>query len=140
MKMKMPSCRRFNLTPYKTWKDLTGGDEAAMAALEDVYGVDVEACDLLVGNLAEHKIPGFAISPTSFLVFLLMASRRLESDRFLTEHFNERVYGKTGFRWVTETKGLRDLLMRHMPEVAKDLPPKQSAFTPYEDMPLDAGA
>ena len=111
-----------------------------MEALEEVYGVDIEACDLLVGNLAERKIPGFAISETSFLVFLLMASRRLETDRFLTEHFNEEIYGATGFKWVKETTGLRDVLMRHFPDVEKELPPKESAFKPYEKMPLDAAA
>ena len=31
------------------------------AALQEVYGDDVELCDVLVGNLAEDKIPGFAI-------------------------------------------------------------------------------
>eukprot|EP00892_Ulva_mutabilis_P010544 jgi/Ulvmu1/7862/UM004_0093.1 len=132
--------RRFNLYPYKTWKEMTGGDEAAAAALEEVYGVDMEACDLLVGNLAEAKIPGFAISETSFLVFLLMASRRLETDRFLTEHYNEEVYGRTGFQWVKETSGLRDVLGRHFPDVVKELPPGESAFKPYAEMPLDAAA
>lgn len=133
-------CCRFHLNPYKSWKHLTGGDKAAMKALEDVYGADIEACDLLVGNLAEKKIPGFAISETSFYVFLLMASRRLETDRFLTEHFKEEVYGKVGFQWVKETSGLKDVLMRHMRDVAKELPPGASAFTPYADMPLDAAA
>lgn len=111
-----------------------------MAALQDVYGDDIESCDLLVGNLAEKKIPGFAISTTSFLVFLLMASRRLETDRFLTEHFNAKVYGETAFKRVNETKTLRDVLMRHMPDLAKELPPNESAFKPYQDMPIDASA
>lgn len=31
------------------------------AALHEVYGDDVELCDVLVGNLAEDKIDGFAI-------------------------------------------------------------------------------
>lgn len=31
------------------------------AALQEVYGDDVELCDVLVGNLAEDKIEGFAI-------------------------------------------------------------------------------
>ena len=31
------------------------------AALQEVYGDDVELCDTLVGNLAEDKIDGFAI-------------------------------------------------------------------------------
>jgi Animal haem peroxidase len=63
--------------------------QEACAALREVYGDDVEACDLLIGNLAEKKIPGFAISETSFHIFILMASRRLEADRFLTEHYTK---------------------------------------------------
>ena len=31
------------------------------AALQEVYGDDVDLCDTLVGNLAEDKIEGFAI-------------------------------------------------------------------------------
>lgn len=31
------------------------------AALQEVYGDDVDLCDVLVGNLAEDKIKGFAI-------------------------------------------------------------------------------
>lgn len=31
------------------------------AALQEVYGDDVDLCDVLVGNLAEDKIDGFAI-------------------------------------------------------------------------------
>jgi hypothetical protein len=68
-----------------------------------VYGVDVDLCDLVVGNLAEKKIPGFEISETAFLVFFLMSSRRLQADRFFTEHYNEKVYGKAGFECLHDT-------------------------------------
>ncbi|MFS8011250.1 putative hem peroxidase superfamily, hem peroxidase, animal-type [Helianthus anomalus] len=54
--------------------------------------------------MAEKKINGFAISETSFIIFLAMASRRLQADRFFTSDFNEDVYTKKGFEWVNTTK------------------------------------
>lgn len=103
-----------------------------------VYGVDVDLCDLVVGNLAEKKIPGFEISETAFLVFLLMASRRLQADRFFTEHYTEEVYGKAGFKWIKNTSSLREVLARHYPDIEKELPPKGSCFTPYSPAPPTA--
>ena len=45
-----------------------------MDALQEVYGDDIESLDLLVGNLAEKKIDGFAISETSFFIFIVRTS------------------------------------------------------------------
>lgn len=100
-----------------------------------VYGDDVDECDLMVGNLAEKKIPGFAISETAFMIFLIMAPRRLEADRFYTEHFTEKVYGKIGFKWVNDTENMRQVLARNYPEIEKEIPPDLSAFSPYVPMP-----
>ena len=38
----------------------------------------------MVGLLAETPPEGFGFSDTAFRIFILMASRRLQSDRFLT--------------------------------------------------------
>jgi alpha-dioxygenase len=54
--------------------------------MEAVYAAaphDIERCDLLVGDLYENKSKGFAISETSFIIFLVKASRRLDADPFL---------------------------------------------------------
>jgi alpha-dioxygenase len=111
--------------------------QEAIKALTEVYGPDgIDKCDLLVGNLAEKKIPGFAISETSFMLFLLMAARRVEADRFLTENFTEQVYTKTGMDWITKTRGLRDVLRRHYPDIEREIPPGDSAFTPYQQIPM----
>lgn len=105
-----------------------------------VYGDDIDSCDLMVGNLAEKKVKGFAISETAFFIFLLMASRRLEADRFFTEHFTEAVYGKAGMKWVKDTTGMKDVIARHFPEIAAGIPAKLSAFTPFEAMPNESEA
>ncbi|CAM9820746.1 unnamed protein product, partial [Laminaria digitata] len=80
--------------------------------LKEVYGDDVELCVTLVGNLAEDKIDGFAISETSFHIFIVMASRRLEADRFFTKDFTPKVYSQEGYDRVSNTKGIHDLLLR----------------------------
>ena len=77
----------------------------------------------------------FALSETSFIVFLLMASRRLDADPFLNELYNEETYSKFGLKLVKENKGILDLLDRHYPDLAADFKdkngnPKQSAFKP----------
>ena len=135
--------RAIRLKPYKTWTELTGetgfmGMKKKKTPLADelefIYGpapYGIENCDLLVGDLFEAKLRGFAISETSFVIFLLMASRRLDSDPFLNELYNEETYTKTGLEWVEETSSLKDLLQRHYPELAAKIPKKQSAFKPY---------
>jgi alpha-dioxygenase len=126
--------RKLNLNPYRDWRHLTGGNEEMMKALSEIYGADgIERCDLLVGNLAEAKIPGFAISETAFVIFIVMASRRLEADRFFTTDFNEATYTKAGFQWVNSTGSLRDVIMRHVPGMP--IPSNASAFTPLGKWP-----
>lgn len=104
----------------------------------------IEKCDLLVGDMYEGKVqPSFALSETSFIIFLAMASRRLDADPFLNELYNEDTYSKFGLKLVKENKGLFDLLERHYPDLAADFKdkkgkPKQSVFKPI--LPVDKWA
>ncbi|MCI27243.1 alpha-dioxygenase 2-like, partial [Trifolium medium] len=77
--------------------------------LKEVYGDDVEKLDLIVGLHAEKKIKGFAISETAFFIFVIMASRRLEADRFFTTNFNSKTYTDEGLEWVNNTETLKDV-------------------------------
>jgi hypothetical protein len=62
---------------------------------------NIEDVDLVMGFLAEPVRPhGFAISETQFVVFILNASRRLFSDRFLTSGFRAEFYTTLGLNWV----------------------------------------
>lgn len=131
--------RDLHLRPYKSFLDLTGGNKADARKLELIYGPGkegVEKCDLLVGDMYEKKPnPSFALSETSFIIFLLMASRRLQSDPYLNEYYTEEYYTKFGLDHVKSTEGLLDILDRHYPELAKDFKDsrgraKQSAFKP----------
>eukprot|EP00243_Klebsormidium_subtile_P008513 TRINITY_DN405_c0_g2_i1.p1 TRINITY_DN405_c0_g2~~TRINITY_DN405_c0_g2_i1.p1 ORF type:complete len:550 (-),score=193.94 TRINITY_DN405_c0_g2_i1:531-2180(-) len=108
--------RQLHAAPIKTWADLTD-DAATQSKLRSVYGDDVEKLDLLVGMQAERFIPGFAISETAFYIFIIMASRRLEADRFFTTDFRPEVYTPEGFERVRSTEGLADLIKRHYPDM-----------------------
>ena len=81
--------RQLHLTPAKTFADLTDNPVWAKE-LEEMYG-DVERVDLQIGMHAETPPKGFGFSDTAFRVFILMASRRIKSDRFLTDCFTDGV-------------------------------------------------
>ncbi|KAI3793959.1 hypothetical protein L1987_36583 [Smallanthus sonchifolius] len=126
--------RSLFLIPISEWEDLTD-DEEAIRTFREVYGDDVEQLDLLVGMMAEKKIKGFAISETAFVIFLIMASRRLQADRFFTIDFNEDVYTKKGFKWVNTTESLKDVLDRHHPEMTDRWMNSTSAFSVWDAAP-----
>ncbi|XP_051141129.1 alpha-dioxygenase PIOX [Andrographis paniculata] len=134
--------RSLMLIPIRKWEDLTD-DAEAVESLRQVYGEEVEELDALVGMMAEKKIKGFAISETAFIIFLLMAPRRLESDPYFTGEFNEATYTKKGLEWVNTTESLKDVLDRHFPEMAAKWMNSGSAFSvwdappePYNPVPL----
>jgi len=112
----------------KTFKELTD-NEQWQQELEKIYG-DVERVDLLTGTLAETKPPGFAISDTAFRIFIVMAGRRIKSDRFLTDDYTPEVYTPVGIDWV-EQNGFREVLLRHVPSLAPTLANVRNTFFPW---------
>jgi hypothetical protein len=120
--MRMPRVRSFDeLTDNKVWAE----------QLRRVYDNDVDKVDLQVGMYAEPLPPGFGFSDTAFRVFILMASRRLKSDRFFTTDFTPEVYTQSGLDWVNKTK-MRDVLLRHYPELGPALEGMPNAFLPWQ--------
>src|SRR5207237_941243 len=99
--------------------------------LRRIYGNDIERVDLLVGMLAETPPPLFGFSDTAFRLFILMASRRLKSDRFFTTDFTPEVYSPAGFAWVNDTN-MRTVLLRHFPGLAPALRGVDNAFAPWK--------
>ncbi|MCL7046486.1 hypothetical protein MKW94_028226 [Papaver nudicaule] len=126
--------RNLLMIPISKWEDLTD-DKEVIKALREVYGDDIEKLDLLVGLHAEKKIKGFAISETAFFIFLLIASRRLEADRFFTTNFNSRTYTEKGLKWVNETESLKDVINRHCPEMTRKWMKSSSAFSVWDSSP-----
>ncbi len=112
---------------------------------------NVEDVDTVVGYLAETTRPhGFAISETQFVVFILNASRRLFSDRFLTSSFRPEFYTTLGIDWVMNNgpspmfepmpvnghahqpvSPLKRVLMRTIPELQLELAHVVNAFDPW---------
>jgi hypothetical protein len=112
---------------------------------------NIEDVDLQVGYLAEPltmRPHGYAISETQFVVFILNASRRLFSDRFLTASYRPEFYTTFGLSWVNhngpaqlpkvdsnghsqDVSPLKQVLLRAMPKLAKELDPVVNAFDPW---------
>ena len=70
------------MRPKTSFKDLSD-DPDIVEELKAVYNNDLESVDLLVGCLAESPRPtGFGFSETAFQLFVLMANRRLMTDRY----------------------------------------------------------
>jgi hypothetical protein len=112
---------------------------------------NIEDVDAMVGWLAEFARPhGFAISETQFQVFILNASRRLFSDRFLTSSFRPAFYTTLGYNWVNnngpggkifepkranghivEVSPLKRVLQRTIPELHEELEQVVNVFDPW---------
>jgi hypothetical protein len=98
--------------------------------IRSVYDGDLERVDLQVGLYAEPLPPGFGFSDTAFRIFILMASRRLNSDRFFTTDFTPEVYTPVGLRWI-EDNGLASVLLRHFPGLRRALRGARNPFAPW---------
>jgi hypothetical protein len=120
--------RLFRLRPASSFEELTDNPVWA-EELREIYG-DIERVDLIIGMFAEPKPKGFGFSDTAFRVFILMASRRLESDRFFTRDFRPQVYTQAGFDWVKRNT-MRSVLLRHFPALAPALDGVKNPFAPW---------
>jgi hypothetical protein len=118
----------FRLKPADSFGDFSD-DPSVEAELRQIYD-HPDQVDLMVGCFAEPLPQGFAISDTAFRLFILMASRRLKSDRFYTTDFNETVYTKVGLDWI-ENNTLGSVLRRHFPSLSPALEGVKNAFKPW---------
>jgi len=109
----------------KTFEEITSNKQWA-AELRDVYG-QLDRVDLISGMYAEDRPEGFAFSDTAFRIFILMASRRINSDRFFTESFTEDVYTREGMSWINYNTMIT-VLLRHCPQLLPYLSGLENAF------------
>jgi hypothetical protein len=121
--------RSLRLPPATSFHALADGKPRVAREIEKVYD-SVEDVDLLVGLLADRKPAGFAISDTSFRIFLLMAARRLRSDPFFTTHYKPAVYTRTGLDWI-DNASMAGILRRHYPALEPALRGVDNAFQPW---------
>ena len=87
----------------------------------------------MTGLFAEPLPEGFGFSETAFRIFLLMATRRLKSDRFFTDDFRPEVYTQFGVDYVRDN-GMLSVLKRHHPELAPALEGVTNAFKPWRSV------
>lgn len=99
--------------------------------IEDVYDGDINKVDLMVGLYAERPPRGFGFCDTTFRIFILMASRRLKSDRFYTDSYNAETYTETGMQWIAENT-MATVLLRHHPELENMGINRDNAFAPWK--------
>jgi hypothetical protein len=108
-----------DVTPNRDWQE----------QLRSVYDT-VDDIDLMVGLFAEPLPRGFGFSDTAFRIFILMASRRLNGDRFYTTDFRPEVYTPAGLEWVA-ANDMRSVLLRHFPSLAPALDGVANPFAPW---------
>jgi hypothetical protein len=116
--------------PVRRFEDLTENREWA-EQIRSVYKGDIDRVDTTVGLFAEPLPQGFGFSDTAFRIFILMASRRLNSDRFFTTDFTPEVYTPLGMRWIEEN-GFASVLLRHFPGLRPALRGGRNPFAPWD--------
>jgi hypothetical protein len=121
--------RLVHLLPVRSFEELTDNPEWA-EQIRRVYHDDIERVDLLIGMYAERRPEGFAFSDTALRILLLLASRRLNSDRFFTRDYTPQVYTQAGLDWINNTT-LVDVLLRHYPQLRPMLRGVSNAFMPW---------
>jgi hypothetical protein len=104
-----------------------------------IYHDKIDDVDLMVGLFAETPPRGFGFSDTAFRIFILMATRRLKSDRFFTTDFTPAVYSPVGIDWLAKND-LKSVLLRHYPELTPILQNLDNSFKPWRPVPLRSGA
>jgi len=97
--------------------------------MREIYK-DVDRVDLLVGLMSEDRPKGFGFSDTAFRVFILMASRRLKSDRFFADDFRPEVYTELGMDWIANNS-MKSVLLRHFPGLGPALEGINNSFSPW---------
>jgi hypothetical protein len=115
--------------PVRSFEELAD-DPRLSAELKDVYD-HIDRVDLMVGLFAESRPRGFAFSDTAFRIFVLMASRRLKSDRFFSIDYTPNVYTETGLKWIDDAT-MSKVLVRHYPEL-RPVIRLDNAFKPWPD-------
>lgn len=121
--------RMLRLRPAGTFEEMTDNPVWA-EEMRQVYNGDVERVDLMVGLFAEPLPKGFGFSDTAFRIFILMASRRLNSDRFFTADYNARVYTQQGLDWIDDND-MSTVLLRHYPALRPALRGVKNGFAPW---------
>ncbi|MDG4668214.1 peroxidase family protein [Mycobacterium sp. 236(2023)] len=120
--LRLPRARSFD--------EISRGNLETAETLRHVYGGDIDKVDTVVGMFGERLPKGFAFGETAFRIFVLMATRRLKSDRFYSIDFTPRIYTPEGMAWI-DGNDMMSVLTRHHPELAPALRGQGNVFAPW---------
>jgi hypothetical protein len=125
--------RQMHEKPVESFEELVPKNPELREQIRKIYNNDIEKVDTVIGSLAEWpnrtpKTMGFSTS--TFLEFILMASRRVQADRFYTEDFRPEIYTPEGIARIRGLNGLKDVIDRNAPGVKDAIDVRQSAFHP----------
>jgi hypothetical protein len=120
--------QKLHRPPIRYWEELST-DQDTVRKIREIY-ISIDNVDTMIGLHAERPPDGFGLSDTALRIFLLMASRRLQSDRFLTVDYRPEVYSPLGLDWI-DKNGMTSIILRHCPQLAAVLPRTASAFAPF---------
>jgi hypothetical protein len=123
-----------HLPPVESFEELTDSWKW-VEELKRVYDNDIDQMDLMVGLLAEPKPKLFGFGDTTFRIFLVMTSRRLNSDRFFTADYTPEVYTQIGLDYIDDNT-MSTVLLRHFPSLHSSLRGLKSAFAPWRRVGL----
>jgi hypothetical protein len=118
-----------HLKPVRSFNDITENAQWARQ-MRDVYDGRLDRVDVMVGMFAEPKPTGFGFSDTAFRIFVLMASRRLKSDRFFGLDYTPEVYTPAGLDWIENTS-MVDVMVRHYPTLRDPMRGVDNAFAAW---------
>ncbi len=126
--LRMPRVKSFEEFNPK-WAD-------KLAAL---YRGNIDLVDPMVGMFAEELPEGFGFSDTAFRIFIVMASRRLKSDRFFTTDYRPEIYTQEGLDWINHN-GFESVLLRHYPALGPAVQGLANPFRPWRNIHESAAA
>jgi hypothetical protein len=121
--------RLMHMRPITSFDEVTDNTRWARQ-MRDVYEGRIDRLDLMIGMFAEPKPMGFGFSDTAFRIFILMASRRLKSDRYFGEDYTPEMYTPVGMHWIENTTMI-DVLQRHYPNLQTAMSGTDNAFAPW---------
>ena len=103
-----------------------GGEVVRAVALSRDTGIPTSS---ILGSIVAERMTDMA----GLLLIILMASRRLKSDRFFTDDYRAEIYTREGIDWV-ESNTMISVLTRHYPELAPAMYGIESAFNPWHEI------
>lgn len=123
--------RQLRMKPVETWEELAGCRPDLAGVLKEIYEGKLEDVDTMVGMFCEPLPKGFGFSDTAFRIFILMASRRLKSDRFFTSDYRAEIYTEAGLDWIRRT-GMKEIILRHHPDLKFAFENVRNPFAPWQ--------